>query len=382
MKSWLVAATAAVSIGIATGAAAQSAPIRIGLSGAFTGPAALASEWEKWGVDLAVEEINAAGGLLGRRVEIVQVDNRCNPTEGANSARKLVQERVSAIIGAHCSSATLAMMPIIQEAKIPMVTGVSSSPKIGEASGAGGNPFMFRISPDDLRMARALTEYLGKNRLFKNIAIIAEDSDFGRGGAGAFTPLAQKAGMTIVSTDFAPQMTPDFTTLLTRVAQRRPDAIALFMLSADQMNLTRTALQMGLKIPYTGRAELAGKMLEIIAAGGMEGSVSAWTYSPAIDNPQNKKFADTINNRYKTQATLQSWAGYDSMRVLAQAIREAGSDEPTKIRDALAKVKFTTLHGKPTWFDANNEAGRIVVLQSVKDRKVVVLDLYELQPSN
>ena len=376
MKRLLLSAAIAISLGFAAAAPAQNT-IRIGFSSAFTGPAALASEWEKWGVDLAVEEINAAGGLLGKKMEIIQVDNRCNPTEGANSARKLVQDKVSAIVGAHCSSATLAMMPIIQEAKIPMVTGVSSSPRIGELSGAGGNPWMFRINPDDMMMGRALTEYLGQKKLFKNVAIIAEDSDFGRGGAQTFTPLAQKVGITIISTDFAPQMTPDFTSILTRVAQRKPDAIAIFMLSADQLNLTRTAMQMGLKIPYTGRAELAGKMLEIIAAGGMEDSVSAWTYSPDIDNPANKKYAAYIFNKYKTQATLQSWAGYDSMQAIAQAIRDAKSDDPVKIRDALAKVRFNILHGKTVSFDANNQAGKIVVMLKVKNRNVTVLDLHE-----
>lgn len=378
MKRSTLAASLAISMGLAAAAQAQNT-IRIGLSGAFTGPAALASEWEKWGVDLAVEEINAAGGLLGKKLEIVQVDNRCNPTEGANSARKLVQDKVSAIIGAHCSSATLAMMPILQEAKIPMITGVSSSPRISELSGSGGNPFMFRISPDDLRMAQGMTEYLGQKKLFKNIVIVAEDSDFGRGGAAAFTPLAQKAGLTILSTDYTPQMMPDFTPLLTRVAQRKPDAIAVFMLGADSLNLYRTAMQMGLKIPYTGRAELAGKTLEVIQAGGLEGSVSAWTYSPDIDNPANKKFAATIMNKYKIPATLQSWAGYDSVQAIAQSIRDAKSDDPVKLRDAMAKVKYTALHGKTMTFDANNQAGRLVVLQQVKDRKVGVLDLYELK---
>ena len=183
----------------------------------------------------------------------------------------------------------------------------------------------------------------------------------------------------MVSTDFAPQSTPDFTPILTRLAQRKPDAIAIFMLGADQLNLLRTAMQMGLKIPYTGRAELAGKNIDIIQAGGMEGSASAWTYSPDIDNPANRKFAATIQTRYKTQATLQSWAGYDSMRVLAQAIREAGSAEPEKIRDALARTKFVGLHGKTTTFDKNNQSGKIVVLQQVKDKKVNILDLYELK---
>ncbi|MGE0314080.1 MAG: ABC transporter substrate-binding protein [Lautropia sp.] len=380
MKRALLSAVAAALVAIGTPPASfAQEKIRIGLSGAFTGPAALASEWEKWGVDLAAEEINAAGGLLGKQIEIVPVDNRCNPTEGANTARKLAQEKVSAIVGAHCSSATLAMMPIIADAKIPMITGVSSSPKIGELSGAGGNPWMFRISPDDLKMAEALTGYLGEKKLFKSIAIIAEDSDFGRGGAAAFKPLAEKAGIKIVSTDFAPQMMPDFTPLLTRVAQRKPDAIAIFMLGADQLNLARTAMQMGLKIPYTGRAELGGKMGEVVAAGGMEGSVSAWTYSPGIDNERNRKYAATILQKHKAAATLQSWAGYDSMQAIAQAIRDANSTDPSKIRDALAKTSFELLHGMKTSFNDHNQAAKVVVLQQVKDRKVSVLDLYQLK---
>ena len=360
-------------------ASALAQNIRIGFSSALTGPAALASQWEQWGVELAVEEINAAGGLLGRKVEIVPVDNRCNPTEGANSARKLVQEKVSAIIGGHCSSATLAMMPIIQEARIPMITGVSSSPKIRELSGKGGNPYMFRINPDDLMMAEALTDYLGQKKIFKTVAILGEDSDFGRGGGGAFAPLAQKAGMQVVSTDYAPQMTPDFTPVLTRIAQRKPDAIAIFMLGADQMNLIRTAMQMGLKIPYTGRAELGGKVLELVQAGGMEGTVTAWTYSPDIDNPVNKKFAATILQRHKTVATLQSWAGYDSMRAYAEAIRLANSAEPEKIREGLTKVKLTMLHGKTVSFDEFNQAGKVVVIQSARNKKVDIVDLYEIK---
>ena len=368
----------AAGFALASGVAGAQT-IRIGFSSALTGPAALASQWEKWGVEMAVEEVNASGGLLGRKIEIISVDNRCNPTEGANSARKLIQEKVAAIVGGHCSSATLAMMPIIQEAKIPLITGVSSSPKIGEMSGAGGNPYMFRINPDDLMMAQALTEYLGQKKTFRTIAILGEDSDFGRGAGSAFAPLAQKAGMQVISTDYTPQMIPDFTPVLTRIAQRKPDAIALFMLGADQMNLIRTAMQMGLKIPYTGRAELGGKIVELVAAGGMEGTVTAWTYSPDIDNPTNKKFAAEMVRKHNTVATLQSWAGYDSMRAYIEAIRLMNSADSDKIREGLTKVKLTMLHGKTVSFDANNQAGKIVVIQSARNKKVDVLDLYELK---
>src|ERR1700726_3811454 len=156
-KPTLIVAAVA-SLVAASPAVAQN--ILIGLSTPVTGPAAVASEWERWGVDLAVEEINGAGGLLGRKVEVMTLDNKCNPSEGVNVANKLIEAKVLAIIGAHCSSVHLAVMPIIKQAKVPMITGIASNPQITALSGVGGNEFAFRISPSDQSMMDALGKYL------------------------------------------------------------------------------------------------------------------------------------------------------------------------------------------------------------------------------
>src|SRR5204863_9853787 len=108
---FLVAAALSAVLGAAP---VQAQPIGIGVSTAQAGPAAVAAEWELWGVNLAVEEINAAGGVLGRKLEIVVMDNKCNPSEAVNVANKLVEAKVVAIEGSHCSSAHLASMKIIQ----------------------------------------------------------------------------------------------------------------------------------------------------------------------------------------------------------------------------------------------------------------------------
>ena len=252
---------------------AMAQPIVIGVSTAQTGPAATAAEWELWGVNLAVEEINAAGGVLGRKLEILVMDNKCNPSEAVNVANKLVEAKVVAIEGSHCSSAHLASMKIIADAKIPMITGIASNPQITALSGPkGGNEYAFRISASDAGMMEALGIYLGTKKPFKTVAIVAEDSDFGRGGAEAFKAVAGKAGVEIVSTDIHPQNTPDFTSILTRLQQRRPDAIATFQLGGDSLNFLRQAMQVGVRIPFTGRIELGGRNQPIIEAGGMERS--------------------------------------------------------------------------------------------------------------
>lgn len=363
----------------ASGTAFAQNTLRIGLSTPATGPAATASEWERWGVEQAVDDINAAGGLLGRKVELVTVDNRCSPSEGVNATNKLIAEKVVAIVGAHCSSAHLAAMPLIRDARIPMITGIASSPRITEESGAGKNEWAFRINPSDHDMMVALTKYLGDKKIFRNVAILAEDSDFGRGGVASFEPLAKAAGINIISKDFHPQNLPDYTTILTRIRQSRPDAIALFQLGGDQINFLRNAMQMGVRIPFTGRAELGGRNMEIIQAGGMENSISAWTYSAAVDTPQNKAFIAKIQARAKSLPYLQTWSGYDSTLMLAQAIREANSADTQRIRDALQKITYTTVLGKQVRFDRNNQAGKVVVLQTVKDRKVGIAELVTIE---
>jgi len=374
-KFWIVAVAALLGA-----APALAQPIVIGVSTPATGPLATASEWEMWGVKLAVDEINAAGGLLGgRKIELMVLDNKCNPSEGVNVANKLVEAKVVAIEGAHCSSPHLASMKIVEAAKIPMVTGIASNPQITDSAGPGRLEYSFRISPGDSAMMDALGIYLGNKKQWKTVAIVSEETDFGRGGADAFKAITPKAGLEVVSSDFHAQGAPDFTTILTRLQQRRPDAIATFQTSTDSINFLRQAMQMGMKIPYTGRIELGGRNVPIIEAGGMENSISGWTYNATIDAPSNKAFVEKIKALYKSEPYLQTWGGYDAIRVIAMAITAAGSTDGPKVKDAIKNLKFTNVMGKQVWFDDHNSAGRFVVLQTVKDRKVGVAEIVEVK---
>jgi branched-chain amino acid transport system substrate-binding protein len=364
---------AAVALSLALPMAASAQNIVIGASVPDTGPAAAPATWQRWGYQIALDEANAAGGVLGKKVELLAYDNRCNPSEAVNVANKLIEAKVVAIVGAHCSSATLATMPLIAAAKIPLVDGIASSPKITDLSGVGGNEWTFRINPSDDDMMEALGIYLGQSSKLKRIAVLAEDSDFGRGGATAFATVAKKYGLEVISTDFHPQNYPDFTSLLTRIQQSKPDAIAIFQLAGDQLNFLRNAMQLGVKIPYIGRFDPGGNNLQIIQAGGMEGSITAWTYSYLVDTPSNKAFAAEVEKRHKTTPVLQTWAGYDAMRLVLKAIKESGSTDPTAIRDAIKKIEFTNVMGAPVKFDDHNQAGKVVLIEGVQDKKAKIL---------
>ena len=365
---------AVLMLGVTVPVAAQAQTLVIGASVPDTGPAAAPAVWQRWGYQIALDEINAGGGLLGKKVELLAYDNRCNPSEAVNVANKLIEAKVAAILGAHCSSATLATMPLVATARIPLIDGVASSPKITELSGKGGNEWTFRINPSDEDMMNALGEYLKEQgNKFKRIAILAEDSDFGRGGVAAFTAVAKKNGLEIISTDFHPQSYPDFTPLITRLQQNKPDAIALFQLAGDQINFLRNAMQLGVKIPYIGRFDPGGTNVQIIKAGGMEGSVTAWTYSDLVDTRANKAFVAEVQKLHNQTPVLQTWAGYEAMRLLAEAIRSAGSADPEKIREALKSIKTTNVMGAPLSFDDYNQAGKVVLIEGIEGGKATLL---------
>jgi branched-chain amino acid transport system substrate-binding protein len=375
MRTFAAAAWLALALPVA--ASAQN--IVIGASVPDTGPAAAPALWQRWGFQIALDEVNAAGGVLGKKVELLAYDNRCNPSEAVNVANKLIEAKVVAILGAHCSSATLATMPLIAAAKIPMVEGIASSPKITDLSGVGRNEWTFRINPSDDDMMEALGLYLSQSSKIRRVAVLGEDSDFGRGGAAAFAAVAKKYGLEVISTDFHPQSYPDFTSLLTRIQQSRPDAIALFQLAGDQLNFLRNAMQLGVRIPYVGRFDPGGNNLQIVQAGGMEGSITAWTYSYLVDAPANKAFVAEVEKRHKTTPVLQTWAGYDAMSLLLKAIAEAGSTDPTAIRDAIKKIQFSNVMGAPVKFDDHNQAGKVVLIEGIADKKLTILKEVSLQ---
>jgi branched-chain amino acid transport system substrate-binding protein len=228
-------------------------------------------------------------------------------------------------------------------------------------------------------MMEALGLYLSQSSKIRRVAVLGEDTDFGRGGAAAFAAVAKKYGIEIISTDFHPQSYPDFTSLLTRIQQSHPDAIALFQLAGDQLNFLRNAMQLGVRIPYIGRFDPGGNNLQIVQAGGMEGSITAWTYSYLVDAPANKAFVAEVEKLHKTTPVLQTWAGYDAMRLLLKAIAEAGSTDPTAIRDAIGKIQFSNVMGAPVKFDEHNQAGKLVLIEGIADKRLTILKEVSLQ---
>ena len=356
-------------------------PIVIGVSTAQTGPAAVAAEWELWGVNLAVEEINAAGGVLGRKLEILVMDNKCNPSEAVNVANKLVEAKVVAIEGSHCSSAHLASMKIIQDAKIPMITGIASNPQITTLSGKGGNDYAFRISASDAGMMQALGIYLADKKPFKTVAIVAEDSDFGRGGADAFKAAVGAQGGPRGRLDRHPSAEH-------AGLHQHPDPPAAAPAGRDRDLPARRRFA---QLPAPGDADRRAHPLHRPHRARRPQPADHRGRRPrevgqrlAVQRPtpiRRRTRRSPRRSRPSTRPSRTCRPGRATIRirVLAQAIKDANSTDGTKIKDAIKAMSFTNVMGKTVKFDDYNQAGHWVALHTVLNRKVTLADLVEVK---
>ncbi|MES0110077.1 ABC transporter substrate-binding protein [Mesorhizobium sp. M0013] len=356
---------------------AAADPIVIGLSSPQTGGAAYLGQHQRWGAELAINEINAAGGAIGQQLELAVQDNQCNPTQGATSAEQLISiGKVSAIVGALCSSATLSIMPIIEKAKIPLVVETSTSPKITEQAGVGGNTWTFRINPSDSELAVGLARFLIADGKIKKVAFAGEDTDYGRGGHSALKTVLEKNGIEVGDGDFFGRDTQDFSAFLARMASEKPDAIALYLNGADELNFLRQYRASGLSVPLTGRVEFSELQEGIVESGAINGATSVYPYSEQIAAGENAAFVETFKKKFGELPNTQSYEAYTAIKLVADAIERAKSSEPAKIRDALESAAYKATLGDVLKFDDHHQAHPSAVILQIENGKVVVKGLF------
>lgn len=338
-------------IAFAGSAAAQD--IKIGVAGPITGPLAFLGQHIKWAGELAVDEINQKGGVLGRKLVFLMQDSACRPADGVASAEKLLsQDRVDVMLGDVCSGSTMAVMPIMEKAQKPFIVTISTHPDITNKSGVGGNKWVFRTVAHDGMIAEVVADRM---KSFKSIAIVAEDTDYGR-GAVRLMKERLPASLKILSEDYLKQTETDFLPILTRIRASKPDALATYVLDQQAANLMKQYLQFGLTIPLVGRPPLgSGVVADLVKSGKFDGSWTVYPYYDKFPEAKNEAFTRPYVQRYKQAPHYAGWGVYEGVKVYADAVQRAGTTDPEKVRDALAKSSYDAILG-PMNFDANQQA--------------------------
>lgn len=356
---WMTALMAALPIA----ALAQKEPVRIGVIQPLTGSVAYNGTSDVNGSRLAVEERNRKGGVLGRMVELVIEDGQCKPANSVNAAEKLIQkDKVTVISGAFCSSSTMAVMPVVEKNRIPLVTGVSSMAGLTER----GNRWFFRATETDALLAKSFAKILVNNLKLKTIAYIGVNDDWGRGGVSEFSKQIEALGGKTVLKEYFDHGTTDFYTLLTRLRANQPDGIFVAAETQDGSLLVKQLKELGVQSKVFGVGSWATNDFVKLAGAAAEGIYAAVPYAATMDTPRNRGFVSVYQSKHSEFPGKYAAAGYNAINIIMDAIERAGSTDAEKIRDALAKTDYEGPNGHFR-FDPKGQAyGFTVVLVQLK----------------
>ena len=380
MLKMRVITAAAALVALASSAFAQApaagAPLIIGASTPLTGSVSTFGQHARWGAELAIEEANAKGGALGRKIEIDFQDNRCNPAEGVKSVSQMLSEKkYAAIFDGLCRSVALAIMPLVERAGVPFIVANASATSIAEKSGVGGNKWTFKVNPTDASMLDALVAWLNKDGKANNIAFLGEDTDYGRAGSSGLEAALKTVNQKLVMVDYFQKGTADFTSVLTKLKARKPGLLALYAIDADFVNLIKQWYSVGGGVPLTGRVLIDQVPKEILASGFLDGTISVQPYDFSVDTPANKAFVEAFTKKHNIPPTLISFESYEAISILIDAMRRSGDGSPAAIRDALEKTRYQSLLGPVLDFDKNNLVHNNAIIFTIKNGKAVVLGM-------
>jgi branched-chain amino acid transport system substrate-binding protein len=362
---------------VCAASAAQAAePIKIGITTILSGPTADRGQSEQYGAQLALNKINQSGGVLGRPVEAYYADNACKPDIGVPATKRLIeQEHVPVVIGALCTPVTHAIMPMMQQAKVPLVIATSAGQDFVDASGVGGNEYAFKTIPSDVDIARGLVRYL-KSHDIKSIAIIADDGAFQHANAVAIAKAAEDAGMKVTGEETLAKGTTDFAAPLAKLKTGAP-AELVAILGPSTAGLFHAYETAGWKVPVTGRFDLAGAAAAVSPAfrdaGGLSDLTGIAVFTPALDKPEVKDFVASYKAHYGLVPTQRSFFVYEATLLVADAIRRAGSDQAEAITQALKSTTMPSALGGSYAPDDHNHAHTPLQIVGLRDNAPAVI---------
>jgi branched-chain amino acid transport system substrate-binding protein len=313
---------------------ASTAPIRVGVAGSFSDPIGLPM---KLAAELAAEEINATGGINGRRLELVTRDDYADPDSAVFVANDLYQSGVSAVVGHLFSGMTLAAAPVYNGGSDPVVA-ISPSSSSPEVTTAGD--FTFRICPSDLAHGAVLAHWVRDQLHLRRGAVLYLNDQYGRGIRQTFVREFSLLGGELASIDPYLGDRPDVTPYLERMVRERPEFLVVAGNKGEAEAILRQARARGLSIPVLGGDGLEG----IQEAGALaEGVYLSSAYFPSIPTQANRRFVDAFQRKYPQagEPNQPAAATYDAIYLLRDVIARVGTDRAT-IRRALAGVGSAT----------------------------------------
>lgn len=348
------------------GGSAAKPAIKIGFFGPLTGDAASDGTHAKEGALLAVEQINAAGGINGSKLELVAEDDQAQSKDALSAVQKLIQqEKVTAIISGSYSGPTKTVNSIVQQSKVPMVVAYAVHPDITK-----GGDYIYRAIYTAGVQGAAMANYAMTDLGLKKFAVLYQDNDYGNSIQQAFNDKVKAAGGTVVLSRSFKSGDKNFNPLLTAVKEANADAIYVAGYYNEAAQITQQAKQLGVTAKILGSDGFDSPQLITLGGSSTEGVIFSTPFYREEPRDVVKNFVKTYKDKYKEDPDMTAAQSFDSVELLAQAIKTGGTDRAA-VAKALGGIKgFEGVTGNIS-FDAQHEAVKPVVFLKVEQGKFV-----------
>jgi branched-chain amino acid transport system substrate-binding protein len=369
-----LALLALVTLALVLGCAPAAKELKVGVLVPLSGPVPSFGASVKEGTLLAINEWNAKGGVLGKKIVPVVEDSQCSADAAVNAANKVInQDKVKFILGETCSGATIPVTEIANPAKILELSPCATNPNVTVDKAGKTKDYIFRACYIDPFQGGVLAQFASARLKAKKAFIMYDQgNDYTIGLSTAFEAQFTKLGGTVVGKETYTKTDTDFSAILAKIKNAKPEVVVL----PDYYNIvnlvTKQAKEKGIKLPFIGGDGWDSPDLDKAAA---DGGYYTNHYSPEDPRPEVQDFLKAYGTAYKTDdgkakvpdalATL----GYDSTNLLFEAIKAANSVDTTKVKEALEKISFNGVTGKIT-FDAAHNPVKALTILAVKGGKI------------
>ncbi len=362
MKKSLLIAILAVLI-LAFSVSAEGEPLKIGVYGPLSGDAAMVGQTMVEGIELATKQINEAGGIDGRQIELIIEDDEQSPKVAVSAANKLVYDhKVIGVIGTVNSSCTLASMEVTWDAEVPHITAISSGAAITNV----GNPWIARVQASDLLQAGAITRYAVEDLGAKKIGIMYQSDDYGTGAMEVILQvLKDEYGMEPVANEPFEANALDMTPQLLAVQKSGAEVLIMWNMYQQGALIAKQAREMGLTIPLLGGGGLTNKKLYELAGDAAVGIVNSQTFfaDKTKASPSAAAFIDAFEKEYGRLPDSNNAMAYDSMMIMAEGLKAAAPDfKNTDIMAGILAVKDMPLATGTITMAPNGDANRDILI--------------------
>lgn len=349
----------------------DSKEILVGEYGSLTGTTATFGISTRNGVDMAKDELNRAGGVLGKQVRVIVEDDQGKPEEAQTVVTKLInKDRVVAVLGEVASSRSLAAAPVCQQNRVPMITPSSTNPRVTQIG-----DFIFRVCFIDPFQGFVMAKFASNTLKMSKIAILRDiKNDYSVGLAAVFQENFEEMGGKIVGDESYSEGDTDFSAQLTSIKSKDPQAIYVPGYYTEVGLIARQSRKLGITVPLMGGDGWDSPRLWEIGGEALNDCYFSNHYSVDDPSPAIQKFVSEYKQRFNETPDALAALGYDAAKILFDAFRRANTTDPEKVREALTQTKdFPGVTGKIT-IDENRNAVKPAVVLRVKDGKLVYVE--------